>query len=39
MRGYRKYDWHLFDIAIRQGPVVKLLTVTLGGNHEDVVEA
>ena len=39
MRGYCKYNWHLFHIAIRQGAVVKLLTVTLGGHHEDVVEA
>jgi hypothetical protein len=39
MRGYCKFDWYLLHIAIREGPVVKLLTVTLGGNHEDVVEA
>ena len=39
MRGYYKFDWHLLHIAIRESAVVKLLTVTLGGNHEDVVEA
>jgi hypothetical protein len=39
MRGYYKFDWHLLNIAIRESAVVKLFTVTLGGNHEDVVEA
>jgi coenzyme PQQ precursor peptide PqqA len=31
MAPYHKFDWHLLNIAIRQGAVVKLLTDTLGG--------
>lgn len=33
MRGACKYNWHLIHIATKQGAVVKLLTITLGGNQ------